>query len=202
MFCAFCSYILIEDHYKMTTETDINLIQGLRKQNPKAQQQLLERYGNDVFAQVVRLVPGLENAEEVYQDTFVKVFKNINMYDAEKSSLRTWLSRIAYNESISFLRHKSMPVIYYEDREGEAEKLTEGEVEATFGQPNQETVQLIRAALKHLPPDERAIVTMFYYEEMSLKEIAFVTESIPTTVASKLSRTRKKLCKIIKMLQS
>ena len=186
----------------MTTETEINLIQGLRKQNPKSQQQLLERYGSDVFAQVVRLVPGLEDAEEVYQDVFVKVFRNINMYDAEKSSLRTWISRIAYNESISFLRHKSMPVIYYEDREGEAEKLSESEVEATFGHPNQETVQLIRAALKHLPPDERAIITMFYYEEMSLKEIAFVTESIPTTVASKLSRTRKKLCKIIKMLQS
>jgi RNA polymerase sigma-70 factor (ECF subfamily) len=67
---------------------------------------------------------------------------------------------------------------------------------------NPETVQLIRAALKHLPPDERAIITMFYYEEMSLKDIAYVTESIPTTVASKLSRTRKKLCKIIKMLQS
>ena len=186
----------------MITETEINLIQGLRKQHPKSQQQLLERYGNDVFAQVVRLVPGLEDAEEVYQDVFVKVFRNINKYDAEKSSLRTWISRIAYNESISFLRHKSMPVIYYEDREGEAEKLSESEVEATFGQPNQETVQLIRAALKHLPPDERAIITMFYYEEMSLKEIAFVTESIPTTVASKLSRTRKKLCKIIKMLQS
>lgn len=182
--------------------TDINLLQGLRKQSPKAQQQMLERYGNDVYAQVARLVPGRENAEEVYQDVFIKVFRNIMMYDAEKSSLRTWISRIAYNESISFLRHKSMPVIYYEDREGEAEKLSESEVEATFGQPNPETVQLIRAALKHLPPDERAIITMFYYEEMSLKDIAYVTESIPATVASKLSRTRKKLYKIIKMLQS
>ena len=75
-------------------------------------------------------------------------------------------------------------------------------MDETFGQANAETVQLIRAALKHLPPDERAIVTMFYYEEMSLKEIAFVTESIPTTVASKLSRIRKKLYRIIKMLQS
>jgi RNA polymerase sigma-70 factor (ECF subfamily) len=186
----------------MITMTDINLLQGLRKQSPKAQQQMLERYGNDVYAQVARLVPGRENAEEVYQDVFIKVFRNIMMYDAEKSSLRTWISRIAYNESISFLRHKSMPVIYYEDREGEAEKLSESEVEATFGQPNPETVQLIRAALKHLPPDERAIITMFYYEDMSLKDIAYVTESIPTTVASKLSRTRKKLYKIIKMLQS
>ncbi len=186
----------------MTTDIDVNLIEGLRRQSPKAQQQMLERYGRAVFAQVARLVPSFEDAEEVYQDVFVKVFKNINMYDVELSSLKTWVSHIAYNESISFLRHKTMPVIYYEDREGEAEKLSESEVEATFGHPNPETVQLIRAALKHLPPDERAIITMFYYEEMSLKEIAYVTESIPTTIASKLSRTRKKLCKIIKMLQS
>ena len=168
----------------------------------EAQQQTLERYGRDVFAQVVRLIPIVENAEEVYQDVFIKVFKNIEKYDEEKSSLRTWISRIAYNESITFLRHKHLPVIYYEDHEGEAEKLSDTEVDATFGQPNPETVQLIRAALKHLPPDERAIITMFYYEEMSLKDIAYVTESIPTTVASKLSRTRKKLYKIIKMLQS
>ena len=69
----------------MTTITDIDLLQGLRKQSPKAQQQMLERYGNDVFAQVARLVPGVENAEEVYQDVFIKVFRNIMMYDAEKS---------------------------------------------------------------------------------------------------------------------
>ena len=186
----------------MTTDIDVHLIEGLRQQSPKAQQLMLERYGRGVFAQVVRLVPAVEDAEEVYQDVFVKVFKNINMYDATQSSLKTWISHIAYNESISFLRKKSVPLIYYEDREGEAEKLSESEVEATFGHPNPETVQLIRAAIKHLPPDERAVITMFYYEEMSLKEIAYVTESIPTTVASKLSRTRKKLCKIIKMLQS
>ena len=183
-------------------EPDIHLIQELRKQSSKAQQMTLERYGNAVFAQVVRLIPGLENAEEVYQDVFIKVFRNIKMYDETKSSLKTWISRIAYNESISFLRHKSLPVIYYEDHEGEADKLSDTEVEETFGHPNPETVQLIRAALRHLPPDERAVITMFYYEEMSLKDIAYVTESIPTTVASKLSRTRKKLYKIIKMLQS
>ena len=184
------------------TETDIDLIEGLRQQSPKAQQAMLDRYGRDVFAQVARLVPGVENVEEVYQDVFVKVFTHIGQYDAERSGLRTWLSRIAYNEAISYLRRKSPPVVYYEDRNGEADKLSDAEVDETFGRPTAETVQLLRAALKHLPPDERAIVTMFYYEEMSLKEIAYVTESIPTTVASKLCRTRKKLYKIIKMLQS
>ena len=186
----------------MTTITDIDLLQGLRKQSPKAQRKALECYGNEVFAQVTRMLPATEDAEEVYQDVFVKVFKNIEKYDAEKSSLRTWISRITYNEAITWLRHKRQAVIYFEDREGRAEQLSDAEVEETLGHPNSETVQLIRAALKHLPPEERAIITMFYYEEMSLKEIAYVTESIPTTVASKLSRTRKKICKIIKMLQS
>ena len=184
------------------TEIDINLIRGLREQSPKAQKLALERYGNEVFAQVARMLPSSEDAEEVYQDVFVKVFRNIKMYDEGKSSLRTWISRIAYNEAITWLRHKRQAVIYFEDREGKAEQLSDAEVDETLGHANEETVQLIRAALKHLPPEERAIITMFYYEEMSLKEIAYVTESIPTTVASKLSRTRKKICKIIKMLQS
>lgn len=186
----------------MATETELNMILGLRKQSPQAQQLMLERYGKDVFALVARMVPQMEDAEEVYQDVFVKVFSNIEMYDEGKSSLKTWISRIAYNESITFLRHKRPLKIYIDDYEEEVEALSETEVEEAFGHPNPETVQLIRAALKHLPPDEKAIITMFYYEEMSLKEIAFVTESIPTTIASKLSRTRKKLCRIIKKLQS
>ena len=79
------------------TETDkIDLIQGLRKQSPKAQQQALDRYGRDVFALVARLVTGTENVEEVYQDVFIKVFRYIDRYNEEKSSLRTWISRIAY----------------------------------------------------------------------------------------------------------
>lgn len=182
------------------TETD--LIERLRRQSPKAQQETIDRYGREVFALVVRLIAVTENAEEVYQDVFMKVFSNIGQHDAERASLRTWISRIAYNEAISFLRRKRMPVVYFEDRSHEADKLSEAEVDETLGHANAETVQLIRAALKHLPPEERALVTMFYYEERSLKEIADITESIPTTVASRLSRTRKKLCRIIKMLQS
>ena len=176
------------------TETD--LIEGLRRQSPKAQQETIDRYGREVFAQVVRLVTVTENAEEVYQDVFMKVFSNIVQHDAGRASLRTWISRIAYNEAISFLRRKRLPVVYFEDRSHEADKLSDAEVDETLGHANAETVQLIRAALKHLPPEERALVTMFYYEERSLKEIADITESIPTTVASRLSRTRKKLCRI------
>ena len=182
--------------------TETELIEGLSRQDSKAQQQTIDRYGGEVFALVVRVVAVAENAEEVYQDVFVKVFRNIGQYDADRSSLRTWILRIAYNEAISFLRRKRLPVVYFEDHGHEADKLSDAEVDETLGNAGTETVQLIRAALKHLPPEERALITMFYYEERSLKEIADITESIPTTIASRLSRTRKKLCRIIKMLQS
>ena len=182
--------------------TETELIEGLSRQDSKAQQQTIDRYGGEVFALVVRLVAVAENAEEVYQDVFVKVFRNIGQYDADRSSLRTWILRIAYNEAISFLRRKRLPVVYFEDHGHEADKLSDAEVDETLGNVSTETVQLIRAALKHLPPEERALITMFYYEERSLKEIADITGAIPTTIASRLCRTRKKLCRIIKMLQS
>ena len=182
--------------------TETELIEGLSRQDSKAQQQTIDRYGGEVFALVVRLVTVAENAEEVYQDVFVKVFRNIGQYDAGRSSLHTWILRIAYNEAISFLRRKRLPVVYFEDHGHEADKLSDAEVDETLGNVSTETVQLIRAALKHLPPEERALITMFYYEERSLKEIADITGAIPTTIASRLCRTRKKLCRIIKMLQS
>lgn len=182
--------------------TETELIEGLSRQDSKAQQQTIDRYGGEVFTLVVRVVAVAENAEEVYQDVFVKVFRNIGQYDADRSSLRTWILRIAYNEAISFLRRKRLPVVYFEDRGHEADKLSDAEVDETLGNVSTETVQLIRAALKHLPPEERALITMFYYEERSLKEIADITGAIPTTIASRLCRTRKKLCRIIKMLQS
>ena len=182
--------------------TETELIKGLSRQETKAQQQTIDQYGREVFALVVRLVAVAENAEEVYQDVFVKVFRNIGQYDAGRSSLRTWILRIAYNEAISFLRRKRLPVVYFEDHGHEADKLSDAEVDETLGNVSTETVQLIRAALKHLPPEERALITMFYYEERSLKEIADITGAIPTTIASRLCRTRKKLCRIIKMLQS
>ena len=69
----------------MMADIETNMIKGLKEGNPKAQQMMVERYGRHVFNQVVRLLPSVEDAEEVYQDVFLKVFLNINRYEEEKS---------------------------------------------------------------------------------------------------------------------
>ena len=183
-------------------DTEIHLIEGLRQRSPKAQQETLELYGRNVWGQVVRIVSCTEDAEEVYQDVFVKAFNNIDRYDGEKSSFKTWLLRIAYNESVSFLRHSKTKTISLEDYGNNSDNISEEEVERIIGRPDNENIRMLRSAIQLLTPEEQALITMFYYDELSINDIAFVTESNPSTIGSKLSRTRKKLCTIIKKLQS
>ena len=183
-------------------DTEIHLIEGLRQRSPKAQQETLELYGRNVWAQVVRIVSCTEDAEEVYQDVFVKAFNNIDRYDGEKSSFKTWLLRIAYNESVSFLRHSKTKTISLDDYGNDTDNISEEEVERIIGRPDNESIQTLRSAIHQLTPEEQTLITMFYYDDLSINDIAFVTESNPSTIGSKLSRTRKKLCTIIKKLQS
>ena len=101
-------YIKVEGIH-MEKDTTI-LISELRQRKPAACQQLLATYGPMVFRMVQRIVPLREDAEEVYQDVFVKALRGIEGYNPQQATLATWLNRIAYHESLNFIRGKS-PVI-------------------------------------------------------------------------------------------
>ena len=74
-------------------------------------------------------------------------------------------------------------------------------MERIIGSPDNENIHMLRSAIHQLTPEEQTLITMFYYDDLSINEISFVTESNPSTIGSKLSRTRKKLCKIIKNIR-
>ncbi|MBR6828171.1 MAG: sigma-70 family RNA polymerase sigma factor [Prevotella sp.] len=172
------------------------LINDLRQHQPAACQQLLTEYGPTVFRMVQRIVTRREDAEEVYQDVFVKALRGIEGYNPRQASLATWLGRIAYHESLNFVRGKKPNIVYIDDSELGIDTL-EAPDDAP---PDEQTIRQLEQALAMLPSHEQAIVSMFYYDNMSLADIAFVTGSIPSTVGSQLSRIRKKLYRIIKTL--
>ena len=173
------------------------LISNLRQHKPAACQQLLTEYGPAVFRMVQRIVTRREDAEEVYQDVFVKALRGIEGYNPRQASLATWLGRIAYHESLNFVRGKKPDIVYMDDSELGIDTL-EAPDDAP---PDAQTIRQLEQALAMLPSHEQAIVSMFYYDNMSLADIAFVTGSIPSTVGSQLSRIRKKLYRIIKTMQ-
>jgi RNA polymerase sigma-70 factor (ECF subfamily) len=172
------------------------LISNLRQRKPAACQRLLTEYGPAVFRMVQRIVTRREDAEEVYQDVFVKALRGIEGYNPRQASLATWLGRIAYHESLNFVRGKKPDIVYMDDSELGIDTL-EAPDDAP---PDEQTIRQLEQALAMLPSHEQAIVSMFYYDNMSLADIAFVTGSIPSTVGSQLSRIRKKLYRIIKTL--
>lgn len=173
------------------------LIDDLRRRERTAQERLLNLYGQMVFRQVSRIVTRLEDAEEVYQDVFVKALHKIDTYDDSQATLATWLSRIAYHEALNFVRKPKASIVYTDDQLADLESIED----TPISHHDEQTILLMEQALEHLSPNEQAIITMFYYDNLGLKEIAYVTDSIPSTVGSQLSRIRKKLYRIIKNMQ-
>ena len=178
----------------MEKETTI-LISELRQRKSAACQKLLATYGPMVFRMVQRIVPLREDAEEVYQDVFVKALRGIEGYNPQQATLATWLNRIAYHESLNFIRGKSPVIVLMDDPE-----LSNSLLASDEEPQDEQTIQQLEQALEKLPAHEQAIVSMFYYDNMSLADIAFVTGSITSTVGSQLSRIRKKLYRMIKSL--
>ena len=179
---------------EQTTEL---FIDQLRKRNRAACQRLVGDYGSAVFQLVRRIVVRQEDAEEVYQDVFVKALRGIGDYDTRKASLATWLCQIAYHESLNFVRRHHPDIVYMDEQDLGFNNL----VDIPEDNANDShTVQALEEALAMLPPHEQAIITMFYYDNMSLADIAYVTGSIPSTVGSQLCRIRKKLYKMIKAM--
>jgi RNA polymerase sigma-70 factor (ECF subfamily) len=163
--------------------------------------QILQAHGQTVYTLVTKLIPCKEDAEEVYQDVFIKAFRNIKSFDKSKASLRTWLCRIAYNESINYLKRKNVPLMYVDDREVDLESLGDEMAAIVMYQQDEQTIRMIEQALQQLPNEEQALITMFYFDDMSIKEIAYVTGSQPSTIGSRLYRIRQKLYHIIKHIQ-
>ena len=149
------------------------LISDLQQHQPAACQRLLSTYGPMVFRMVQRIVPSHEDAEEVYQDVFVKALRGIGGYDPRQASLATWLNRIAYHESLNFVRGNKPTILSIEDG-NLGTSLMETPDEAP---QDEETIRQLEQALAKLPPHEEAIVSMFYYDNMSLADMAYVTGS-------------------------
>jgi len=161
---------------------------------------LLERYSQPVFSLIIKIIGNREDAEELTQDVFLKVFRSINSFQGE-SRFSTWLYRIAYNTAISATRKKKQEWLPIDEMQ--LKDVTEEYIGTELERVNNE-IQLawLENALELLPPDDRALVLLFYMQEKSIEEIGYVTGHSISNVKTKLHRTRKKLFALINDLKN
>lgn len=158
---------------------------------------LLKRYSRQVFSLMVKMTDNKEDAEELTQDVFLKVYRSLDSFHGN-SSFSTWLYRIAYNTAISALRKQKHEWLSIE--EGTFDNLAEEEAEDALEQSSrEEQIERLEQALEQLPPDERALILLFYQQKKCVDEIAVITGLTASNVKTKLHRIRKKL--LVRMLK-
>ena len=155
----------------------------------------LDCYGQQVFVLVDRIVSCQEEAEELTQDVFIKAFQQLSSFKAE-SSFSTWIYRIATNTALSAIRKRKNEVIRLDD--SIFANLSDTQVDEALEDDSEEQLQRLQRAMEQLEADERALITLYYMEEKSLAEVAFIVGLTEANVKVKLHRIRKKLYIFIK----
>ena len=155
----------------------------------------LDRYGQQVFVLVDRIVSCQEDAEELTQDVFLKAFQQLSSFKAE-STFSTWIYRIATNIAISAVRKKRNDVLRLNDPV--FANLSDTQVDAELEDESEEQMERLQQAMNQLDADERALITLYYLEERPLAEVAFILGMTEGNVKVKLYRIRKKMYVLIK----
>jgi RNA polymerase sigma-70 factor (ECF subfamily) len=155
----------------------------------------LDRYGQQVFVLVDRIVSCQEDAEELTQDVFLKAFQQLSSFKAE-SSFSTWIYRIATNLAISAVRKKRNDVLRLDD--SVFANLSDTQVDEALEDDSEEQMERLQQAMNQLEADERALITLYYLEEKPLAEVAFILGITDGNAKVKLHRIRKKLYVLIK----
>jgi RNA polymerase sigma factor (sigma-70 family) len=157
---------------------------------------LVDRHKRMVYTFTLKMVKMPEDAEEIAHDAFVKAYQSLGSFKKE-SKFSTWLYRIAFNECVSHLRKKKLETISID--EPRFSHLEAAEAENFIKKLNdKEQKVILMKALDKLPDDERSIITLFYLQECSIKEIVEITAYSESNVKIKLFRARKRLWEMLK----
>jgi RNA polymerase sigma-70 factor (ECF subfamily) len=157
---------------------------------------LMERHATPVFHFLCRMVGNEDDASDLAQETFVRVFRaRASFRTGEKFS--TWLFTIAANLARNHFRWRSRhPNVSLEAETGDTEQTLGSTLPATDPAPNEqaltaERARAVRAAVGKLPEDLREAIMLCEWEELSIAEAATILEATPKAVESRLYRARQ-----------
>lgn len=169
---------------RMNAELEQQLVAGCKEGDRDAQRQLYDLTSQRIHRLMLRMTRSADDAFDLTQEAYMRAFTQIDQFDG-RSSLGTWLYRIAVNQALQFLRRTKLG-------QQKMQIVRERHVPET-GFDARDTRLDVRAALATLDTDEQAILLLRYHEGLSYQEIADVLGCAEGTVASRLSRGRQEL---------
>ena len=181
--------------------TDPDLVALARKGSEAAYRELLARYQRPVFSLVYRMVRNREQAEDLAQETFVRVFQNIERFDA-RYKFSSWIFKIANNLAIDSLRRRDPATVSLDGSAHavDAEQIEASRIDAVSDEPNpeqeleaRELGSAIEGAVGQLRPEYRTAILLRHVEGRPYEEIADIMGLPLGTVKTYIHRARSEL---------
>ncbi|MDQ2086290.1 sigma-70 family RNA polymerase sigma factor [Herbivorax sp. ANBcel31] len=162
------------------------IIEAAKNGDKKAFEIIVKRYHNELYYTALGIVRSGWEALDICQETFIKAFNSINRLK-DTTKFKSWINRILINKCNDYFR-KNKKVVYVDFIE-ESEGFIEGGCE--------ENIDLLRA-LSTLKDDSRVVLTLRYFQDLPLKEIATILDIPEGTVKSRISNGLKEMRKLMK----
>ncbi len=167
------------------------LIQKVLAGDVHSFEEIVKNYHMMVYTLAYRVLKSHEEAEELAQDVFLKVYQSLVGFNM-KSKLSTWIYRITYNASINKYKSQKRKIDTIEI-DNFVDNSTLDFHDAHYDISLKEKRKIINDSILKLPESERIIITLYYYEELPIKEIAEIVGISTHNVKIKLHRSRQKL---------
>jgi len=150
---------------------DADLVRGLKARESRAMNHLYDRYGPLAYSLIFRIVRNPSTAEDLVQETFLRVWHRVQSFDAERGALGAWVLTVARNRAIDYQCSVNGR------REAGAIELDQIERPGLFAKLDStvlaiDRVRRLRSAFEKLTPAQRQVIELAYYEGMSQTEIA------------------------------
>ncbi len=180
----------------MAEPSDKELLEKFRDENTRSHafELLIWKYQKRIYWYVRRIVVDYDDAYDVVQNVFLKVWKKLHTF-REDSSLPTWLYRIATREALNFLKKKKQHL--FVSLQDVQQQLAENLEDAPYISGEEIRIQLEKAVLE-LPPKQRLVFILRYYEEKSYEEIASITGKSQGALHASYHHAMKKVEKKLK----
>jgi len=167
---------------------DIDLIERINSGEKELFEHLVNRYNSYVYSICLNILRNVEDARDTSQETFYKAYKSLKRYDGTKSQFSTWLYKIAYNKCIDLIRKKNNFLnlkSYFKNKDSNYDY-----------QNHKFDNEIVEDLVSELPEKDAALITFYYLNELSIKEISYITDDSESNIKVKLHRIRKRLKEI------
>ncbi len=160
---------------KSKTNKEDDILSQIR--NPKTREQgyakLIEKYSRRIYWQIRRMVYDHDESDDLTQEIFIKIFENIESFQSA-SKLSTWIYRITYNHVLNHIKQKQKR-LSDTDIDFESKVLAKLPSDPLFESDKIELT--LQKAILTLPPKQRAVFQMRYYDELSFAQISQITKT-------------------------